>query len=374
MFFGCKNKSFPENGKQHRNKITVLCDKSLQNKIVYLQIIIKHLFNGSKIDEMVKLVCKIVGFFLLLGILLAWLNTVTPKAILGWCGQVGEVIAETMLGFLPDWMVPDAEEEEKEEENEDEEKEEEEEEEKEEEENRENIRRIIHYYIVTVDEIGVSVKAQKQKMAGLQETTNQAIASGNARVLQQSYSEMNQTQVQIGELLTQVNNLQNNLYNVKNTTNATNTTNNLTQVDINNINNTLETVNNLKVELNDLHTETQNYITKIQKVLQVQEQEENKKYHYAIGPKEKLLKSGIISEGLFGRLSVKESGYNSSLYIPGKASDLTHIELHAKKAEILSDMPSGSYELHDVNSYLILVVTDEKKFWSKTDYLVVVTE
>lgn len=330
------------------------------------------MFNGLKIDEMVKLVCKIVGFFLLLGILLAWLNTVTPKAILGWCGQVGEVIAETMLGFLPDWMVPDDEEEEKEEEKEDEEKEEEE--------NRENIRRIIHYYIVTVDEIGVSVKAQKQKMAGLQGTTNQAIASGNARVLQQSYSEMNQTQVQIGELLTQVNNLQNNLYNVKNTTNATNTTNttnttnNLTQVDINNINNTLETVNNLKVELNNLHTETQNYITKIQKVLQVQEQEENKKYHYAIGPKEKLLRDGIISEGLFGRLSVKESGYNSSLYIPGKASDLTHIELHAKKAEILSDMPSDSYELHDVNSYLILVVTDEKKFWSKTDYLVVVTE
>lgn len=103
-------------------------------KSFILQIIIKHLFNGSKIDEMVKLVCKIVGFFLLLGILLAWLNTVTPKAILGWCGQVGEVIAETMLGFLPDWMVPDAEEEEKEEENEDEEKEEEE--------NRENIRRI----------------------------------------------------------------------------------------------------------------------------------------------------------------------------------------------------------------------------------------
>ncbi len=310
---------------------------------------------------MVKLVCKIVGFFLLFGFFLAFLGSVTAKDILGWCGRVGGVIVETLSDFLPDWMASDDEE--KEEKKEDETPQEEEKKEE-----QENITRTIQYYIVTVEQLNVSVNEQKQQMAGMQQAANSAIASGNAQVIQQNYMEMNQIRVQIEQLLSQVNNVENNLYNVQNTTN------NLTRVDVNNINASLKTMNRLKVELNDLHTENRNTIVKIQQVLQAQEKEENKECHYAIGSEEALLESGVISKGLLGRLRVEESGYTSSFYIPGKVSELTRIELHAKKAEVLSDMPSDSYQLRAINSFLILVVTDEKKFWSKTSYLVVKTE
>lgn len=94
---------------------------------------------------------------------------------------------------------------------------------------------------------------------------------------------------------------------------------------------------------------------------------------YAVGTAEKLIESGIINKNILGKLVINKKEYNNAFYIPSTTKELKEIHLYSKEAEILSDMPSDSYQFREINSNKIIVITNPEKFWSKTKYLVVVT-
>lgn len=94
---------------------------------------------------------------------------------------------------------------------------------------------------------------------------------------------------------------------------------------------------------------------------------------YAVGTAEKLIESGIINKNILGKLVINKKEYNNAFYIPSTTKELKEIHLYSKEAEILSDMPSDSYQFREINSNKIIVLTNPEKFWSKTKYLVVVT-
>lgn len=94
---------------------------------------------------------------------------------------------------------------------------------------------------------------------------------------------------------------------------------------------------------------------------------------YAVGTAEKLIESGIINKNILGKLVINKKEYNNVFYIPSTTKELKEIHLYSREAEILSDMPSDSYQFREINSNKIIVITNPEKFWSKTKYLVVVT-
>ena len=50
---------------------------------------------------------------------------------------------------------------------------------------------------------------------------------------------------------------------------------------------------------------------------------------------------------------------------------LNSIPLYAKKAKVLTNQPTDSYQLIDNNGSMILKITNPTKFWSLTNYLVI---
>jgi len=96
--------------------------------------------------------------------------------------------------------------------------------------------------------------------------------------------------------------------------------------------------------------------------------------YYAIGTKEELLKNKIIEVGFFGGITVKETGFDKSFFIPGKKTSISMIPLYSEKAEVLSAMPENSYSIRSINGQKVLAIVNVDNFWSKTDYLIVIIE
>ena len=119
---------------------------------------------------------------------------------------------------------------------------------------------------------------------------------------------------------------------------------------------------------------------KIKKLLEkieanLNKKDNDKKCYYAIGSESELIEANVIKKNWIGQLVVIPSKDDENpYYISGLQSTIGQLPLYAKEAEVISEMPSSSYELRAINSLLILNIKDSDKFWSKTSHLVVVTK
>lgn len=93
--------------------------------------------------------------------------------------------------------------------------------------------------------------------------------------------------------------------------------------------------------------------------------------YYAIGSKSELKDRHIIETGFLRKTKLMKGDFDQSFFTTADKRTLSSIALHSKKAEILTNQPSGSYVINDDNGQKVLVITNPDAFWSLSNYLVI---
>lgn len=115
-------------------------------------------------------------------------------------------------------------------------------------------------------------------------------------------------------------------------------------------------------------------LTEQESVIASQDQQINLAY-IKIGPKAELKKLGLLSGGnLLKKSKVDYSGLDKSLFSKRDIRKIKHIETLSKKAKVLTPQPTDSYEIEVAEGNAVLVITNAKKFWSVTNYLIIQTD
>lgn len=112
------------------------------------------------------------------------------------------------------------------------------------------------------------------------------------------------------------------------------------------------------------------------KAQQRQINEQEKALHsvwYAIGTRKELQQNNIISKGgIFSSKRILQSEFNKSYFVKIDAQNTHSIPLYtSQKAKILTHHPISSYTLEKENDNYVLVITNSKKFWEVSKYLVI---
>ena len=95
------------------------------------------------------------------------------------------------------------------------------------------------------------------------------------------------------------------------------------------------------------------------------------KCFYAIGSKQELKKNKIIESGFLKKTKVLQGDYDTQFFNIGDKRTLNKINLHSKKAKVLTNHPSNSYQIVDRDGIKVLEITNPNAFWNLTNYLVV---
>ncbi len=107
-----------------------------------------------------------------------------------------------------------------------------------------------------------------------------------------------------------------------------------------------------------------------------QNQELNEAY-YAYGSLRELKENGVIerSGGLLGigRDSDVKEDFNHGYFTKVDIREFDYVPLLAKKAEVISVHPAGSFHISGENSADTLFIDDKAGFWKASKYLVIVT-
>lgn len=101
--------------------------------------------------------------------------------------------------------------------------------------------------------------------------------------------------------------------------------------------------------------------------------------YYVFGTKKELIEKEVITkEGGFigiGRMEKLREDFNKDYFTKTDIRELDEILLSAKKAEVITNHPAGTYKLvENDNGVEKLKITDNKKFWSVSKYLVIIID
>lgn len=93
--------------------------------------------------------------------------------------------------------------------------------------------------------------------------------------------------------------------------------------------------------------------------------------YYVVGSKSELKKYNIIETGFLRKTKILEGDFEKSYFTKADKRTLSSINLHTKKARVLSNHPDDSYTLVENNGSKVLEITDSAKFWELSNYLIV---
>ncbi|WP_289199104.1 hypothetical protein [Bacteroides acidifaciens] len=100
---------------------------------------------------------------------------------------------------------------------------------------------------------------------------------------------------------------------------------------------------------------------------------EDADYYYIIDTEDNLKSKGIVSStGLLGELSITSNPDKNYFAILTNKNKTIKLGREKDRFKLLSDMPSNSYEFRIINNKKVLIITDINNFWSKTKYLIIV--
>ena len=141
------------------------------------------------------------------------------------------------------------------------------------------------------------------------------------------------------------------------------------------------TINNLNQKVDSLKTANNNV-----KNENIKAKEEAQKAHeeaiklsnelnecfYAIGTKQELKAHKIIESGFLRKTKVMQNNnIMLSFFTKADKRTLNEINLHSKKAKVLTNHDSQSYGIVDVGGMKVLRIYDHNLFWQYTNYLVI---
>jgi archaellum component FlaC len=120
-------------------------------------------------------------------------------------------------------------------------------------------------------------------------------------------------------------------------------------------------VTNLSKDVQTLKTQSET-----QKETIEQQKTEMTTVYYCFGTSSELKKQNIMNGKQLG------TNFNHDYFIPIDMNTMTVIPLYAKKGQLISKHPEGSYDfVKDATGQVELHILDPKNFWSLTKYLVV---
>lgn len=93
--------------------------------------------------------------------------------------------------------------------------------------------------------------------------------------------------------------------------------------------------------------------------------------YFAIGTKSELKDRKIIETGFLRKTKLMKGDFDKDFFTVGDKRNLTTIELHSNKAEVLTNQPAGSYTIEDADGQKVLRITNPVAFWSLSNYLVI---
>lgn len=116
-----------------------------------------------------------------------------------------------------------------------------------------------------------------------------------------------------------------------------------------------------------LSTQTTEQASKIKE----QDKELNTAY-YMFGTSKELKEAKVVTGGFLASSKILNEGIEKSKFVRIDIRDAKDIPVYDKKAKLLSDHPKDSYTLEKDSKGLIVVkISDYKKFWSLTKFLVI---
>lgn len=94
--------------------------------------------------------------------------------------------------------------------------------------------------------------------------------------------------------------------------------------------------------------------------------------YYAIGSKSELKEHKLIETGFLRKTKIMPEDFEQSYFTMADKRNLTTIDLHSKKAKVLTNQPSDSYTITEApNGTKVLKITSPARFWSVTNFLVI---
>lgn len=135
------------------------------------------------------------------------------------------------------------------------------------------------------------------------------------------------------------------------------------------------------VKITQLNTQVDslsNAVTEVSDALDMAEQEatemanELNTCYFVIGTQKELKENKIIESGFLRKTKVLPKDFNTAYFTKGDKRTLTEIPTHAKKAQVMTNQPAGSYEIVDgADGQKVIKITDPAKFWSVSNFLVI---
>lgn len=139
---------------------------------------------------------------------------------------------------------------------------------------------------------------------------------------------------------------------------------------------------NINIEqLNQQVAQLKENVDTLQKIKQQQEvtiQQQDVALHtayYVVGSKKELMQHGVVDrKGFLAKLEIT-GDFDKNYFTKIDTRETTHIPVMAKKIEIMTKHPSGSYQLvKEDNIVKELVITDPDRFWETSKFLVIMVK
>lgn len=96
--------------------------------------------------------------------------------------------------------------------------------------------------------------------------------------------------------------------------------------------------------------------------------------YYVCGSNKELKEHKILEKKFLGKTKTMEGDFDHSYFTKADKRTLHEVKTYATKAELKTSHPAGSYSIEDVNGSKVIKIKDTKKFWEKSNFLVVQTK
>ena len=97
--------------------------------------------------------------------------------------------------------------------------------------------------------------------------------------------------------------------------------------------------------------------------------------YFALGTGKELKEHNLMSSGFLRKTKVLPQNFDQGYFTKGDKRTLRTINLGSKKAKVMTNQPTDSYEIVEgANGVKILKITNPNRFWNQSNFLVVKTD
>lgn len=94
--------------------------------------------------------------------------------------------------------------------------------------------------------------------------------------------------------------------------------------------------------------------------------------YYALGSKKELKEHNLISTGFLRKTKIMPQDFEQSYFTRADKRTLLNIDLHSKKAKVLTNQPADSYQIVEApNGNKVLKIVAPARFWNTSNFLIV---